>query len=172
MLSLSAASTQHVLKNLKPYCPILISRSFSKMWRMGKRNEFRDLSRGLIQSNLFKETFRSAKYICSSSFERFRKRNSCSVLGLVRKVLQIGVSQTQIGIISPYRQQVKEIYKLLALGGLKFIKVGTTEEFQGCEFDVILVSTVRTNESLLNFDVRTGLGFVSNRKRTCVTLTR
>lgn len=98
--------------------------------------------------------------------------NYSKVLGVIRNVLQNGVCQTEIGVISPYRQQVKEILKLLSLGGLKSIKVGTTEEFQGCEFDVIIVSTVRTNEILLNFDVRTGLGFVSNRKRTCVTLTR
>ena len=65
-----------------------------------------------------------------------------------------------------------EISKLLRTGKMFNIQVGTTEEFQGTEKDAIIVSTVRSNEQLLNFDARTGLGFVSQKKRTCVTLTR
>ena len=65
-----------------------------------------------------------------------------------------------------------EISKLLRTGKMSDIQVGTTEEFQGTEKDAIIVSTVRSNEQLLNFDARTGLGFVSQKKRTCVTLTR
>ena len=67
---------------------------------------------------------------------------------------------------------VSEISKLLRNGKMFDIQVGTTEEFQGTEKDAIIVSTVRSNEHLLNFDARQGLGFVSQKKRTCVTLTR
>lgn len=52
---------------------------------------------------------------------------------------------------------------------LRMIYIGV---LLGCEFSCIIVSTVRANEALLSFDVRTGLGFVSNKKRTCVTMTR
>ena len=77
-----------------------------------------------------------------------------------------------VGIITPYKAQVKEIRRMLKLANLSELKVGTAEEYQGREMDAIIVSTVRANSNLLNFDARTGLGFVSQIKRTCVTLTR
>ena len=78
---------------------------------------------------------------------------------------------TSLGVITPYKAQVKEIRRMLKLANLK-IEVGTAEEYQGREVDAMIVSTVRANSQLLNFDARTGLGFVSQMKRTCVTLTR
>ena len=50
---------------------------------------------------------------------------------MVRNIVSAGLEPENIGIISPYRQQVKEIRKLLSLAAFDAIKVGTTEEFQG-----------------------------------------
>lgn len=81
------------------------------------------------------------------------------------------VSVSDIGVISPYRQQCEKIRLLLAKTGLSDIKVGSVEEFQGQEFLVIIVSTVRSNESA--GDSSQGpLGFLSNPKRFNVAVTR
>lgn len=51
-------------------------------------------------------------------------------------------------------------------------KVGTVEEFQGLEFKVIILSTVRSCPEDLNFDKRYVLGFITNPRRFNVALTR
>lgn len=51
-------------------------------------------------------------------------------------------------------------------------KVGTVEEFQGQEFNVILLSTVRSDENLRNYDLKYKLGFISNPRRVNVAITR
>ncbi|XP_069706167.1 RNA helicase Mov10l1 isoform X1 [Phaenicophaeus curvirostris] len=81
------------------------------------------------------------------------------------------VSVTDIGVITPYRKQVEKIRFLLTSIDLADIKVGTVEEFQGQEYMVIILSTVRSYESLLDDD-RYCLGFVSDPKRFNVAITR
>ncbi|KAL2093862.1 hypothetical protein ACEWY4_011174 [Coilia grayii] len=82
------------------------------------------------------------------------------------------VSPTDIGIIAPYRKQVEKIRVLLHRVGLSDIKVGSVEEFQGQEFLVIIMSTVRSNEAVLQEDLQSALGFLSNPKRFNVAITR
>uniref|UniRef100_A0ACB8FPL7 Uncharacterized protein n=1 Tax=Sphaerodactylus townsendi TaxID=933632 RepID=A0ACB8FPL7_9SAUR len=67
--------------------------------------------------------------------------------------------------------RVEKIRLLLHSVDLKDIKVGSVEEFQGQEFLVILISTVRSNESSFN-EERHFLGFLSNSKRFNVAITR
>ncbi|XP_039244695.1 RNA helicase Mov10l1 isoform X3 [Pipra filicauda] len=81
------------------------------------------------------------------------------------------VSVTDIGVITPYRKQVEKIKFLLRSIDLADIKVGTVEEFQGQEYTVIILSTVRSQEDLID-DEKYCLGFLCNPKRFNVAITR
>ncbi|XP_068579229.1 RNA helicase Mov10l1 isoform X2 [Cebidichthys violaceus] len=88
------------------------------------------------------------------------------------KKLYNPVDASDIGIIAPYRKQCEKIRVLLGKVGLSDIKVGSVEEFQGQEFLVIIMSTVRSNESVQSDDLQSALGFLSNPKRFNVAITR
>ncbi|KAM6301707.1 RNA helicase Mov10l1 [Podargus strigoides] len=81
------------------------------------------------------------------------------------------VSVTDIGVITPYRKQVEKMKILLRSIDLADIKVGTVEEFQGQEYMVIILSTVRSCECSFEDDSYC-LGFLSNPKRFNVAITR
>jgi helicase MOV-10 len=78
-----------------------------------------------------------------------------------------------IGVITPYHAQRCKILDLLYKDP-KFhdIKVGSVEEFQGQERRVIIISTVRSNKDFVTSDIRRSLGFVANKSRMNVALTR
>ncbi|NXK89922.1 SDE3 helicase, partial [Formicarius rufipectus] len=90
------------------------------------------------------------------------------------------VSPKEIGIISPYRKQVEKIRKAITsldpvlrrLRDISQLKVGSVEQFQGQERRVILISTVRSCSTYLQFDETFRLGFLKNPKRLNVALTR
>ncbi|XP_051913995.1 putative helicase mov-10-B.1 [Hippocampus zosterae] len=89
------------------------------------------------------------------------------------------ISPKDIGIITPYRKQVQKIRQALMKVAKEFkfkdmsgLKVGSVEEFQGQERRVILVSTVRSSSNYIDFDKRFNLGFVANKKRFNVAMTR
>ncbi|KAF8025759.1 hypothetical protein BT93_F2558 [Corymbia citriodora subsp. variegata] len=74
-----------------------------------------------------------------------------------------------VGVISPYQAQVAAIQKNIRkrYENIKAfsVKVRSVDGFQGGEEDIIIVSTVRSNP-------RGSIGFVSDSKRTNVTITR
>jgi superfamily I DNA and/or RNA helicase len=74
----------------------------------------------------------------------------------------LSAESTSIGVITPYQSQKKQI-DLLVNNSL--VVVNTVDSFQGQEKDVIIVSTVRGNG-------RGSIGFLSDDRRTNVTLTR
>ncbi|NXH37223.1 SDE3 helicase, partial [Myiagra hebetior] len=105
----------------------------------------------------------------------------------LKKLLQIRgkgscptVSPKEIGIISPYRKQVEKIRRAITsldpdlqkLPDISQLKVGSVEEFQGQERHVILISTVRSCSTYLQFDQTFRLGFLKNPKRLNVAITR
>nr|XP_043619142.1 probable RNA helicase SDE3 [Erigeron canadensis] len=83
-----------------------------------------------------------------------------------------GVKCQDIGVITPYRQQVLKISNALETFVGSEIKVGTVESFQGQEREVIIVSTVRSTIKHNETDKRHLLGFLSNPKRFNVAITR
>jgi hypothetical protein len=52
------------------------------------------------------------------------------------------------------------------------IRVGTVDSFQGKEFDVVLLSLVRTGSVAADADTRRAFGFLASENRTCVALSR
>uniref|UniRef100_A0A3B3C825 RNA helicase n=1 Tax=Oryzias melastigma TaxID=30732 RepID=A0A3B3C825_ORYME len=93
------------------------------------------------------------------------------------------IAPKDIGIIAPYRKQVRNCPKkiktsriqlktLKLKSNLNFKSVGSVEEFQGQERRVILVSTVRSSSEYMEFDKKFSLGFVKNEKRFNVAVTR
>ncbi|CAK0906154.1 unnamed protein product, partial [Prorocentrum cordatum] len=71
----------------------------------------------------------------------------------------------EIGVITPYGAQVREISRQLPPPVKNFIQVSTVDAFQGCEKQVILLSLVRAN-------ARGDVGFVADWRRLNVALTR
>lgn len=56
--------------------------------------------------------------------------------------------------------------------GIALPKVGTVEEFQGQEKNIIILSTVRSNEDSQQHDVEKLIGFIGHPKRMNVAFTR
>ena len=78
----------------------------------------------------------------------------------------------EIGVIAPYRRQVQKLRQKLRAEGLEDVMVGSTEEFQGQERRVIIVSTVRSTPQYVLTDKQYKLGFLQNPKRFNVAITR
>ncbi|KAM7261719.1 hypothetical protein ACFE04_020796 [Oxalis oulophora] len=82
------------------------------------------------------------------------------------------LNETDIGVITPYHQQVLKIRQVLEAYGFHDIKVGSVEQFQGQEKEVIIVSTVRSTIKHNDFDKIYCLRFLSNPRRCNVAITR
>lgn len=84
------------------------------------------------------------------------------IVRIYDSLIGIGVRPAEIGIITPYWDQVQLIKELI---DCNYTAVGSVESFQGQERNIILVSTVRSFNSH-------GIGFVGDVKRFNVTLSR
>ena len=73
--------------------------------------------------------------------------------------LQAGLEEDDIGIISPYADQVKIIQDRTP------VEVKTVDGFQGREKEIIIISTVRSNEN-------GNIGFLRDLRRLNVAITR
>jgi hypothetical protein len=81
----------------------------------------------------------------------------------VRALLALGVPPTDIGVITPYRAQVRLLRDRLAdVAGLE---IDSVDGFQGREKEAIIVSLVRSNHE-------GEIGFLADTRRTNVALTR
>lgn len=105
----------------------------------------------------------------------FNPMETVEVVKYLQNILkndEINITTDDIGIITPYRKQVEKIRLLIDRLGIDEVKIGSVEEFQGQERQVIIISTVRSNEELIGFDKKHTLGFLSNPKRFNVAITR
>jgi len=120
---------------------------------------------GVIGQDLKEET--------SPSF--FNIEEVVIVLDYIRQICDMKENKVQpkeIGVITPYRRQVQKIRSKLKKEGWEEVMVGSTEEFQGQERRVIIVSTVRSSPEYVNTDSQYRLGFLANPKRFNVAITR
>ncbi|XP_066881579.1 DNA replication ATP-dependent helicase/nuclease DNA2 isoform X2 [Kogia breviceps] len=68
------------------------------------------------------------------------------VVFLTSIFIKAGCNPSDIGIIAPYRQQLKVINDLLAHSSLGMVEVNTVDKYQGRDKSIILVSFVRSNK--------------------------
>lgn len=96
-----------------------------------------------------------------SSF--YNEDEQICVVNIIEELLKTELSdnrilmESDIGVISPYRQQCNQLSERLRKKRLEKIAVGTAEIFQGQERLIIIISTVRSDGHL---------GFVAD-KRVC-----
>ncbi|KAL3828774.1 hypothetical protein ACJIZ3_017576 [Penstemon smallii] len=108
---------------------------------------------------------------CNPSW--FNRIEASKVVEIIRVLIeQKGLKEENVGVITPYRQQVLKIRGALESLGRPNIKVGSVEQFQGQENQVIIISTVRSTIKHNDFDRVHYLGFLSNPRRFNVALTR
>ncbi|XP_010528607.1 PREDICTED: uncharacterized ATP-dependent helicase C29A10.10c [Tarenaya hassleriana] len=86
------------------------------------------------------------------------------------KVSKDSATKMSIGVISPYKGQVKALQdkfgeEFSSNSELFTVNVRSVDGFQGGEEDIIIISTVRSNKN-------GNVGFLSNRQRANVALTR
>ncbi len=78
---------------------------------------------------------------------------------IAKDYLNDGLTEDEIGIISPYADQVKIIQDRIP------VEVKTVDGFQGREKEIIIISTVRSNEN-------GNIGFLKDLRRLNVAITR
>ena len=108
----------------------------------------------------------------ASSPSFFNPEEVVTVVDYIKMLLEdsvLEVKEEEIGVISPYRRQCQKIRMKLEE---KEITVGTTEEFQGQERRIIILSTVRSNTDYVHLDYTAKIGFLKDRKRFNVAITR
>lgn len=81
---------------------------------------------------------------------------------IVKQVMDLGVEPEQVGVISPYDDQVDLLQTNIKTKGLE---INTVDGFQGREKDVIILSFVRSNP-------RDEIGFLKDLRRLNVSITR
>ncbi|KAL2469853.1 putative RNA helicase SDE3 [Abeliophyllum distichum] len=103
----------------------------------------------------------------------FNRIEASKVVEIIKDLIEHdGLKEEDIGVITPYRQQVLKIRRVLENLGRLTIKVGSVEQFQGQERQVIIISTVRSTVKHNEFDKVHYLGFLSNSRRFNVAITR
>ncbi|WP_457567784.1 IGHMBP2 family helicase [Desulfurobacterium sp.] len=98
----------------------------------------------------------------STSYENYEEAKL--VVAFASHLVEMGLEKKDIGIITPYSNQVKLIKELLAEKSLK-VEVNSVDGFQGREKEVIVISFVRSNE-------KGEVGFLKDVRRLNVALTR
>lgn len=105
----------------------------------------------------------------NNGFSLYNAEEGEVIMGYVKDILfnrinGRNVKQSEIGIISPYARQVLHLKELCKLNKFTDIEIGSAEQYQGREKDIIIISTVRSQCN--------HIGFLSDFKRLNVTTSR
>ncbi|WP_281950531.1 IGHMBP2 family helicase [Nitrosophilus kaiyonis] len=98
----------------------------------------------------------------STSYENVKEAEIA--INLVKELLNMGMKEDDIGVISPYLSQVKRIKSSLHNEEI-LVEVKSVDGFQGREKEVIIISFVRSNEE-------GNIGFLKDLRRLNVAITR
>lgn len=101
---------------------------------------------------------------------RYNEEEAQLVVRIYRGLTEAGLAPCQIGIVSPYKAQVKLLNQLIAgprdePGAKDLPEIDSVDAFQGREKEAILVSLVRAN-------LKGDIGFLSDTRRMNVAMTR
>ncbi|CAK9435571.1 uncharacterized protein LODBEIA_P02980 [Lodderomyces beijingensis] len=99
----------------------------------------------------------------ATSDSKYNEMELLIVKAHIQRLVESGVSPTDIGVIAPYAAQVSVLKK--EIGRDSQIEVSTVDGFQGREKEVIILTLVRSN------DVH-DVGFLKEKKRLNVAITR
>ena len=72
-------------------------------------------------------------------------------------------------IQNPKSEEIAKKISSMPLNYQKNIQFGTVDAFQGKEFDIVFLSTVRSNK---HSDIKKRIGFLSSPNRLCVAFSR
>lgn len=126
-----------------------------------KKDYLNIMSSSLIQIDTSKMNFRESE----NSRKSFVNEGEAEIVEfLVWYLCMNGVQYHEIGVITPYRGQVRLIKSKKYFKG-QGIAIASVDGFQGREKEVIILSLVRSN-------VHSNIGFVKNERRINVALTR
>jgi ATP-dependent RNA/DNA helicase IGHMBP2 len=136
------------------------NRSLRDIIQPSELDNFNLISKNLIQVD-------TANYRLFENQDRksfFNTGESIVVVFFIEYLIKIGVKKDEIGVITPYRGQVKLIKSKMPKN-MQDIDVSSVDGFQGREKEVIIISLVRSNED-------SNIGFVHDERRMNVALTR
>lgn len=95
-----------------------------------------------------------------------------AVVSIVSTLITNGVAQKQIGVMSPFRGQVMDIRNRLRKNNFYDVNVGTIDNYQAVEQDVIVLSLTRSNHEFVDHDVQRRTGIFMQPKQANVAMTR
>jgi ATP-dependent RNA/DNA helicase IGHMBP2 len=98
---------------------------------------------------------------------RFNEGEAELVIEHVRKLINMGIQQDQIAVITPYNGQV-EVLKLALLPEAPKLQIRSVDGFQGGEREAVVLSLVRSSER----GGIGGIGFLRDDRRLNVAVTR
>ncbi|RLN06442.1 hypothetical protein BBJ28_00011414 [Nothophytophthora sp. Chile5] len=82
----------------------------------------------------------------------------------VRALLEAGLKQEEVAVITPYNKQVQAL-KALLLDSFPKLEIRSVDGFQGCEKEAVVMSLVRSNATKQ-------VGFLADDRRMNVAITR
>ncbi|XP_072398458.1 probable RNA helicase armi isoform X2 [Diabrotica undecimpunctata] len=127
----------------------------------------RDKPTRIIFHGVIGENYRTA-----DSPSWYNPHEVAQVFYYVNQFYRLGVKSSGIGIVTPYIKQAKELRTVFTEAEFEVPKIGTIEEFQGQEFDIVIISTVRSSKDFITSDLIHNLGFVAHPKRLNVAISR
>ena len=98
----------------------------------------------------------------STSYENYEEAKI--VVEIVKELLNMGLKEKDVGVITPYALQVKTLKELLEGEGIS-VEVNSVDGFQGREKEAIVISFVRSND-------KKDIGFLKDYRRLNVAITR